>query len=505
MDKKKEQYSLNDDSRIRALSPGALVAKRFFRNKLAVVGLSILLVMFVFSFIGGIITPYEQDQKFYRTNAQEKDYAGILHNEEFRYTIGDPELYKSSVNGQVLKNIMQENESFRYNDHDYTLTKLSDSIYTVSTQGKVVAIASKELIDSSTTDKLSFEFMVAALTAKATEEDTFTLDGKEYTLAEDGVIFEGDTEVAYISEYIVRPIMSDVFFSREFKNDLIEAVESGQESFPYTDENGEEAEYILKYDPATKAWDVRQEKATKVFDTYSQPSKEHWLGTDGNGMDMLTRLMYGGRISLMIGFIVIAIEGVLGTILGGISGFFGGWVDGLIMRIVDIFYCIPSLPVIIILGAAMDAANLPSLTRMIYLMLILGFLGWPVVARLVRGQILSLREQEFMTATEACGISISRRIFRHLIPNVIPQLIVILTMSLGETIIMEATLSFLGLGVRFPFASWGNIISAVNDSYVLTNFWFVWVPAGFLLLATVLAFNIVGDGLRDAFDPKMKR
>ena len=165
MDKKKEQYSLNDDSRIRALSPGALVAKRFFRNKLAVVGLSILLVMFVFSFIGGIITPYEQDQKFYRTNAQEKDYAGILHNEEFRYTIGDPELYKSSVNGQVLKNIMQENESFRYNDHDYTLTKLSDSIYTVSTQGKVVAIASKELIDSSTTDKLSFEFMVAALTA----------------------------------------------------------------------------------------------------------------------------------------------------------------------------------------------------------------------------------------------------------------------------------------------------------------------------------------------------
>jgi peptide/nickel transport system permease protein len=110
-----------------------------------------------------------------------------------------------------------------------------------------------------------------------------------------------------------------------------------------------------------------------------------------------------------------------------------------------------------------------------------------------------------MTATEACGISTSRRIFRHLIPNVIPQLIVILTMSLGETIIMEATLSFLGLGVRFPFASWGNIISAVNDSYVLTNFWFVWVPAGFLLLATVLAFNIVGDGLRDAFDPKMKR
>ena len=222
-------------------------------------------------------------------------------------------------------------------------------------------------------------------------------------------------------------------------------------------------------------------------------------------MDMLTRLMYGGRISLIIGFIVVFIEGILGMFFGGISGYFGGWVDGLIMRIVDIFYCIPSLPVIIILGAAMDAANLPSLIRIIYLMLILGFLGWPSVARMVRGQILSLREQEFMTATEACGIAVPRRIFKHLLPNVIPQLIVIMTMGLGNTIIMEATLSFLGLGVRFPFASWGNIISDVNDTYVLTNYWFIWIPAGVLLLITVLAFNIVGDGLRDAFDPKMKR
>ena len=222
-------------------------------------------------------------------------------------------------------------------------------------------------------------------------------------------------------------------------------------------------------------------------------------------MDMLTRLMYGGRVSLIIGFIVVFIEAILGVILGGISGYFGGWIDNLIMRVVDIFYCIPSLPIIIILGAAMDAANVDSYMRMLYLMLILGILGWPVVARMVRGLILSLREQEFMTATEACGISVPKRIFRHLIPNVIPQLIVIMTMGLGETIITEATLSFLGLGVRFPFASWGNIINDVNDTFVLTNYWFIWIPAGVLLLVTVLAFNIVGDGLRDAFDPKMKR
>jgi peptide/nickel transport system permease protein len=229
------------------------------------------------------------------------------------------------------------------------------------------------------------------------------------------------------------------------------------------------------------------------------------LGTDGNGMDMLTRLMYGGRVSLVIGFIVVIIETVLGVIMGGISGYFGGWVDNLIMRLVDVFYCIPSMPIIIILGAAMDNMKVDSQVRLLYMMLLLGFLGWPSIARMVRGQILSLREQEFMTATEACGISVSRRIFRHLIPNVMPQLIVVSTMGLGSVILTEATLSFLGLGVKFPFASWGSIISDVNNSYVMTHYWFIWIPAGVCLLITVLGFNFVGDGLRDAFDPKMKR
>ena len=208
---------------------------------------------------------------------------------------------------------------------------------------------------------------------------------------------------------------------------------------------------------------------------------------------------------MIIGFIVIIIETVLGVVMGGISGYFGGWVDNLIMRLVDIFYCIPSMPIIIILGATMDNMQVDPQIRMIYLMLILGFLGWAGIARLVRGQILSLREQEFMMATEAGGVRVSRRIFKHLIPNVIPQLIVTCTMSLGSTIITEATLSFLGLGVKFPFASWGNIISDVNNSFVMTNYWFIWIPAGICLLVTVLGFNFVGDGLRDAFDPKMKR
>ena len=254
-----------------------------------------------------------------------------------------------------------------------------------------------------------------------------------------------------------------------------------------------------------RVWSVKQMTETYVYDRYAAPSKEHWLGTDTNGMDMLTRLMYGGRVSLIIGFIVVVIEASLGILMGGISGYFGGWIDNIIMRIVDVFYCIPSMPVIIIIGAAMDAMRVDSWKRMMYLMLILGFLGWPSIARLVRGQILSLREQEFMLATEACGIKVWHRIFRHLIPNVIPQLIVTCTMGLGSTILTEATLSFLGLGVKYPFASWGNIINDVNNAYVMTNYLFIWIPAGVCLLLTVLGFNFVGDGLRDAFDPKMKR
>ena len=192
-------------------------------------------------------------------------------------------------------------------------------------------------------------------------------------------------------------------------------------------------------------------------------------------------------------------------LVGGIAGYFGGWVDTILMRIVDIVICIPSMPLYLILGSVMDYLQIDPRMRIFMLCLILGLISWTTIARMTRGQILSLREQEFMIATEATGIRVSRRIMKHLVPNVIPQIIVISTMELGSVILMEATLSFLGLGVKFPYASWGNIVNAVNDSYVLTNYWFVWIPAGCLILLTVLGFNFVGDGLRDAFDPKMKR
>ena len=499
-----EQLSLNDDRRVKVLSPGTLVAKRFFRNRLAVVGLTILAVMFVFSFIGGLISPYGQDEVFYRDDIQLKEYAAMSENTEYRYLVADGQEFGTILQAQLTLH-MGKDDSFSYKGVTYDVTEEGDSLYSVSSGGRLLAIAYKDIISANDpSQKFGFNFSFNALKAHANGEAEFTANGKTYTLDEDSVMLNGE-EIAYISRFVIQSKVSGTVISKDFKERVQQAVENGETEYTYVNDAGQEREIKLEYNPAKYQWSIKEGTSTRVFDAYSFPSSAHWLGTDKNGMDMLTRLMYGGRVSLMIGFIVVIISAALGVVLGGVSGYFGGWVDNLIMRIVDIFYCIPSTPLIIILGAAMDGMRVDPQIRMLYLMLILGFLGWPGIARLVRGQILSLREQEFMTATEACGISVSRRIFRHLIPNVIPQLIVTCTMSLGSTILTEATLSFLGLGVKYPFASWGNIINDVNNAYVMTNYLFIWVPAGICLLITVLGFNFVGDGLRDAFDPKMKR
>ena len=541
-----EHYSLNDDRRVKVLSPGMLVAKRFIRNRMAVTGLVILIFMFVFSFIGGLVSPYGQDQFFYTDKTIRKSFGEAKENTEFRYGSNSDELFGLTAQAKAMLAIQQGKDSFNFSNHNYTMNKVSDEMFTVFCDGVMVGYAAKDMVNADAADqKLSFEFNYQALTAYATGAKEFTADGVTYALAEDGGVTLDGADYAYISRYLVQAISPDVFLSRDFKDKLLATIataQDGKATFTYTDEslimnepeqtedgenadgqtsgintedpnapkpddtsNTATAEYDLEFKAATNSWQILQEKSSRQYDQYSFPNMKHWLGTDMYGMDMLTRLMYGGRVSLLIGFIVIIIETVIGVIFGGISGYFGGWVDNLIMRIVDIFYCIPSMPVIIILGAAMDASRVDPTIRMVYLMLILGFLGWAGIARLVRGQILSLREQEYMAAAEACGLSVSRRIFKHLIPNVVPQLIVTCTMGLGSVIITEATLSFLGLGVKFPFASWGNIISDVNNTHVLTTYWFIWIPAGVLLLLTVLAFNLVGDGLRDAFDPKMKR
>lgn len=259
----------------------------------------------------------------------------------------------------------------------------------------------------------------------------------------------------------------------------------------YLDENGEE--HII--------YSVSLSYPT--VNANARISADHWMGTDTNGYDIFTRLMYGGRVSLTIGFVVVLVETLLGIIFGGLSGYFGGWVDNLIMRIVDVLSCIPTLPILLILSVVFT--DITTISKLYYMMLIMAIMGWGGIARLVRGQILSLREQDFMLAAKCSGLSTSSKIFRHLIPNVVPQLIVSMTLGLGGVILMEATLGYLGLGAPLGTATWGTMI---ETSRYMTNLQYYpnfWLGSGICITLAVLAFNFVGDGLRDAFDPRMKR
>ena len=279
------------------------------------------------------------------------------------------------------------------------------------------------------------------------------------------------------------------------------------------DESGK-TEYttnIATYTANGQQYTLHQTVEKTMKDNFlAAPSAEHPLGTDNQGYDVLARLMYGGRVSLLVSFMTVILLTVLGVIIGGIAGYFGGAVDNVIMRICDILMCLPGIPILLIISSAMDGwvslGWVEEGMRIYILMLFLTLISWPGTARLVRGQILSLREQEYMVAAEAMGFSISRKIFKHLVPNVMPQLIVQMSLSLGSMILYEATLSYLNMGIKAPYTAWGSMINIITtDPNILQNYLNVWVPAGVCIVIAVLGFNFVGDGLRDALDPKGRR
>jgi peptide/nickel transport system permease protein len=241
-----------------------------------------------------------------------------------------------------------------------------------------------------------------------------------------------------------------------------------------------------------------------LFNVSAAPSFKHFLGTDDVGRDVLVRVMYGGRISLSVGVLAVVIEVLIGSILGGIAGFYGGIIDGVIMRVVDVFLCFPGLPLLIMLAAVMSDLGVPTEYRMYVVMFIIGLLGWPGLCRIVRGQILSLREQEFMQAAEALGLRDKRRILNHLLPNTYASIIVSATLGIGGAILTESALSFLGLGVTPPTPSWGQMVQSVTDLYTLQFKPWIWAPPGICIFLTVMGINLFGDGLRDAIDPKLK-
>lgn len=462
--------------------------------------------------------------------------AGKMKSYEIKKS-GGGITYVGKKAGSEFETALQENlenDRFTFGGENYVITRDKEAVHVYQLgDSMTLGYLTDYVFDSyDDTFKITDEFKKSAVMAYVEGSD-FTVNDITYTIREDKstdeIVIYGkedlETPVAAFSNLVIRSYSGEDNLGYAFKEKVHEVIEQMTEQSVkkyefeweiaqvdaegnYTlDENGEPVKETrtITVNEKNGNYVMNCEQVVYLIDIFAKPTKEHVFGTDGDGMDVLARMMYGGRVSLLVAFVVIILETILGVIMGGIAGYFGGWIDNVIMRLVDIFYCIPSMPILIIMGALFDAMKMKPYIRVMWLMAVLGVLGWAGVARLVRGQILSLREQEFMVAAEAIGLKTRRRIFKHLVPNVMPQLIVTATSGLGSVILTESTLSFLGLGVKHPLATWGTMINSVSTAEAMKSYTYIWVPVGMLICLTVIAFNFVGDGLRDAFDPKMKR
>jgi peptide/nickel transport system permease protein len=246
------------------------------------------------------------------------------------------------------------------------------------------------------------------------------------------------------------------------------------------------APYVTPYNPTT----------IDAYHVLLPPSAGHWMGTDELGRDVFTRVVYGARISLMVGFVAVGIAVVIGTVIGLVSGFYGRWIDSALMRFVDIMLCFPAFFLILAVIAMLE----PSIWL---IMIVIGLTGWMGVARLVRAEVLSIRERDFILAARAIGASDLRIICRHILPNAMGPVLVAATLGVGGAILTESALSFLGIGVQPPTPSWGNMLTSGKD-YIEFAWWLSLYP-GLAILITVLAYNLLGEGIRDAIDPRLHR
>lgn len=235
------------------------------------------------------------------------------------------------------------------------------------------------------------------------------------------------------------------------------------------------------------------------------PDAQNWLGTDSLGRDQLSRIMYGSRMSMSVGVFTAVFSLIFGGVYGAASGWLGGWVDSVLMRIIDILYAIPSLVLLILVGVIFNSVNLfenPELKALTGIFLALSVVGWVSLARLVRGQVLQVREMLYVEGARALGASDWRIVARHIAPNILGPVIVMLTFQIPSNILFESFLSFIGLGLQPPYSSWGVL---ANDGWKAKSYPHLVLYPGMALFFTMLAFNLLGDGLRDAFDPKLKR
>ncbi len=251
--------------------------------------------------------------------------------------------------------------------------------------------------------------------------------------------------------------------------------------------------------------------STDLTDRLTGPTATHWFGTDSVGRDVFNRVIYGGQISLFIGFLAVILEVGLGTIIGGVAAYYGGWVDAVLMRFTEAMLAIPSLFLLIVLAKFIgrNVGQVVILGRTFsgsigIVILVIGVTSWMYLARIVRANVLSLKELDYISASKALGASNNRIFFSHLVPNTLGPIVVASTLGLASAILTEAYVSFLGLGVQPPTSTWGNMMQQAQ-SFIIRGVWWMWVFPSLLIILTILSVNLLGDGLRDAFDPRSTR
>jgi peptide/nickel transport system permease protein len=241
------------------------------------------------------------------------------------------------------------------------------------------------------------------------------------------------------------------------------------------------------------------------------PTEQYWMGTDSTGRDIFARIIHGGQISLLVGISAVMLSVGLGTVIGGLAGYFGGWVDALLMRFTEAMLSIPQLFLLIVLGKFIgrDVETVTLLGKefsgsVIIVIFVIGLTSWMFLARIVRANVLSLKEMDYISVSKSLGSSNMRIFFRHLIPNTMGAIIVSTTLGLAGAILSEAYVSFLGLGIQPPTASWGNMLTAAQ-TFIQKGSWWMWVFPSIFIVFTILCINLIGDGLRDAFDPRSNK
>ena len=599
-------------------SPSVMAVKAFFRRKLAVVALVVLVSLFLFVFIG----PYFFPMELTYTDPLQANMAPIYSLLKIPNELaGDVRV----INGfsDFTVGVSNDNNFYMWGKTKNPLTKVdytnipaeiqegkiltaaagSDHIIAITTDGKIVGWGNSttgqygyKKVEADPYIQMPVEFIEGTIDPNAVEQlicgyqvtglildghlymwgnpntmlslnefatsDKFTSGVKKvafsnyYAIAlfEDGTVSGGTTltfnrqsayssfdgKIKNLKTHLADKKVIDiaatnncyalltdagemiVFGAVEYGEDLIPVLPEGVK---YTSVSSGTRHFVATTDSgAVYAWGhndggqtlVEGETAARVFAgskqtylvneedevTYKTGFKGYLMGTDDNGRDILTRIVHGGKMTMTIGAVAVIVSSIIAIIVGCLSGYFGGWVDMLLMRITEIFSSIPFLPFAMMLSYVIRTMPIGETTRIFIIMIMLGLLSWTGLARMIRGQVLAEREKEFVIAAQSMGVKESRIAFKHILPNVISIILVNMTLSFASCLLTESSLSYLGFGVQQPQPTWGNMLYGANNSIVIQNYWWQWVfPSIFLSIATI-SINIIGDTLRDVLDPK---